>query len=381
MATSNEILRDQIIAHQIELIRFGRGLRNRINRELNRVEPELRRRLRARLERSAALGWDPGPAQTRRMMRTLELITEIQKGTWEDINKLVRDELVGLAQAESVWISGVLSGSLPVIWEPTLPTPRELRAIVFARPFNNRLLRQWMREFEAGDRRRMMDEIRQGLLFGETPTQIGRRIWGTQALGGTDGIREISRRGAQTLAQTATASITNAVRQETYKRNRRIIRREQYVATLDSRTTPQCRALDGGVYPVGEGPIPPVHINCRSVRVPVVDGRPLGTRPANRATQDQLRGLRGPARRRAVERLVGRVPADTTYNDFLQRSTASFQDEVLGPTRGRLFRRGGLDVQAFVDSSGNQYTLRELYEINPRAFQRAGLSAPSLEGP
>lgn len=378
MATSNEILLDQLVSHQIELIRFGKGLSNRIKRLLNQVEPELRRTLRARLERIAALGYDPGPATTRRLQRLEAQIKAIQAPTWEEINALVRSELVGLAQAENVFMAGVVSQSLPVLWEPALPTGRQLRAIVFARPIQNRLLKDWLSDFQANDRRRMMDSIRQGLVFGETPTQIGRRIWGTQNLQGTDGDREISRRGAQVLAQTATASIALGVHQELYKRNRRVIRREKFVATLDSRTTPICRALDGGVYPVGEGPIPPVHINCRSVRVPVIDGRQLGNRPATTATRKQLAGLRGPARRRAVEKLTGRVPAETTFQTWLTRQSAGFQDELLGPARGALFRRGDLTLQNFVDNSGNQYTLRQLYERNPRAFQKAGLEAPRL---
>lgn len=214
------------------------------------------------------------------------------------------------------------------------------------------------------------------MLFNETATQIARRIFGTRAAGGSDGVREITRRGAQTLAQTATSAVSNSARQELYKKNRRVIPRELYVATLDSQTTPICRSLDGDVYPVGEGPIPPIHMNCRSIRVPVVNGRKLGTRPAIAATEKELRGARGAARTRLIDRAVGRVPAETTYQQWLSRQSASFQDGVLGPTRGRLFRKGEIDLKGFVDESGDQYTLRQLYEQDPGRFQRANLPAP-----
>ena len=277
------------------------------------------------------------------------------------------------------FIAGVLSASLPVIFEPLLPTPQTLRGIVFARPFERRILRDWLRTYEVNDRRRIMDEIRQGLVFDETPSQIGRRIFGTAALGGTDGVREITRRGAQTLAQTSMSAITNAARSALYARNRSI-RREVYVATLDARTTPICQSLDGDVFPKNEGPFPPLHLNCRSLRAPVVDGRKLGRRPASAATERELRGLRGPARRRAVEKLVGPVPAETTYTDFLRRQKVSFQDEVLGPARGRLFRSGELDLKGFVDNSGQRITLRNLYERDPGVFQRAGVATPPAPG-
>lgn len=376
MATSNEEIRDQLLAHQVQLLRFGEGLSNRIKRLLNRAEPELRRKLKARLDRIAALGWDPGPATTKRMIKTAELITEINRPTFKEINELVRRELVGLATGETVFVAGVVSRSLPVVFEPVLPTGRELRGIVFARPFQNRILIDWLRTYEVNDRRRMMDEIRQGLVFTESPTEISRRIFGTSALGGVDGTREITRRGALTLAQTATSAISNATRQAVYQKNARVIPREQYVATLDGVTTPICRSLDGDVFRVGEGPIPPLHMNCRSIRVPVIDGRKLGSRPAVPVTEKDLKGLRGPARRREVDKLVGRVPAETTYQQWLGRQSAGFQDDVLGPTRGRLFRSGELDLKGFVDNSGDQWTLRELYEQDPGTFQRSNLPAP-----
>ena len=306
MATANEEIRDQLIRHQIELFRFSKGLAGRIRALLNRAEPELRARLKARLERIAALGWDPGPATTKRMIATAKLIREINRATFQEINALIRKELVGLAIGETQFIAGVLSTSLPVIFEPLLPTP-------------------------------------------------------------------------QTLAQTSMSAITNAARSALYARNRSI-RREVFVATLDARTTPICQSLDGDVFPKNEGPFPPLHLNCRSLRAPIVDGRKLGRRPATAATERELRGLRGPARRRAVDRLTGPVPAETTYTQFLRRQTAGFQDDVLGPARGRLFRSGEIDLKGFVDNSGQRFTLRELYDQDAGAFQRAGVPAPPAPG-
>lgn len=377
MATSNEVIRDALLEHQVDLLRLGKGLASRITGILNRAEPDLQRRIRNRMNTIAALGFDPGPATTKRLIKTAQLIERINKPTFNEIDALVRQELVQLTIGESQFIASLLGASLPVDFSPIVPSVRELRGIVFGRPFQNRILRQWLTQYSNNDRRRMMDQIRQGLLFNETPVQIGRRIFGTQALGGTDGEREITRRGALTLAQTAISAISNATRQALYKRNKKQIPRELYVATLDSRTTPICQSLDGNTYPVGEGPIPPVHMNCRSIRSPIIDGRGLGTRPAVEATRQNLQGLQGPARRRALDRLVGRVPAETTYQQWLAGRPVAFQNEVLGPTRGVLFRKGEIDLAGFVDSSGMRFTLRELYDRNPAAFQRSGIPAPA----
>lgn len=376
MADSNEFIRDQLLAHQINLLRFGKGLTSRIVALLNRSEPELARLLKARLERISPIGNDPGPSTTRKLIATQRLIKAILDPTWKTINELVRKELVGLAVGETAYIAGLVSDSLPVTVDPVLPAPAQLRAIVFARPFQNRILRDWLATFQVGDRRRMMDQIRQGMLFDETPTQIGRRIFGTRAVGGTDGVRQITRRGAQTLAQTATSAISNGARTRLYLENKKLIKKELYVATLDSRTTPICQSLDGQVFPVGQGATPPVHMNCRSIRVPIIDGRGIGNRPASTNFKDRLGKLRGPARRREVAKLVGKVPASTTYNTFLKNADVPFQNNVLGPTRARLFRAGEFDVQSFVDNSGDRFTLRQLYDQKPGAFQKLGIPAP-----
>lgn len=378
MATSNEDIRDGLVRRRIEVLRFSEGLAARIRAILNRAEPALRRELKARLETIAQRGFDTGPATTKRLQNLSRTIRDLNRPAFDQVNRLVRSELLAFAGAETAANAALIQNALPVVLAMNIPEARNLRSVVFARPMERRILRQWLAGYEANDRRRFMDEIRQGMIFDETPTQISRRIFGTSALGGTDGVRQITRRGAQALAQTTTAAVQNGALQALYEANRNVVKRELYVATLDSRTSPICRSLDGRIFPQGTGPVPPVHINCRSIRVPAIDGRRLGNRPANGATEQQLAGLRGPARRRAVEKLVGRVPAGTTYQQWLGNQTTAFQNEVLGPTRGRLFRQGNLQLDRFVDNSGNQYTLRELYERERSAFSRAGIPAPAL---
>jgi len=75
---------------------------------------------------------------------------------------------------------------------------------------------------------------------------------------------------------------------------------------------------------------------------------------------------------------VGRVPIATSYQQWLGRQNVGFQNEVLGPTRGVLFRKGEIDLPGFVDQSGSRWTLRELYDQDPARFQRSGIPAPAL---
>jgi SPP1 gp7 family putative phage head morphogenesis protein len=43
----------------------------------------------------------------------------------------------------------------------------------------------------------------------------------------------------------------------------------RYVAILDNRTAPLDRRLNGRIFRVGEGPIPPIHFNCRCTTQPI----------------------------------------------------------------------------------------------------------------
>lgn len=78
----------------------------------------------------------------------------------------------------------------------------------------------------------------------------------------------------------------------------------QFVATLDARTSPQCRKADGSIIPVEEAVpgknIPPLHPFCRSVIIDVVDG-----------LVHKVRRARDPVAGKNVL-----VPADMKYKDW-----------------------------------------------------------------
>ena len=290
----------------------------------------------------------------------------------------------------------ILKASMPVQLETQLPATALLTSIVTQRPFEGRTLRQWARSIANTDLRRIEDQIRIGLTQGESSQAIARRVVGSARLRGRDGVTQLTRRNAEAITRTAITAITNQAKREFYKANPGIIDAEVYTAVLDNRTTPICRSLDGEIFPVGEGPIPPLHFNCRSTRVGVVDGEVIGRRPAKAVTERQLvreftaqegiqrvgnraslpRGTKGAfdtfARRR-IRELTGTVPAKVSYQVWLGRQSAAFQDDVLGKARGRLFRRGGLTLDRFVNRAGDEIPLSELARRDRDAFVKAGL--------
>ena len=71
--------------------------------------------------------------------------------------------------------------------------------------------------------------------------------------------------------------------------------------------------------------------------------------------------------------MIGSVPAATNYETFLRNQPNGFQDDVLGKTKGRLFRSGELNLSSFVSRTGHEYTLAELARRERQAFIDVGL--------
>lgn len=103
--------------------------------------------------------------------------------------------------------------------------------------------------------------------------------------------------------------------------------------------------------------------NCRSAQTPVLKSLAEITGLDIRA--DWPEGTRAS--------MDGQVPKATTYGEWLQRQTAARQDEVVGPTRGRLMREGKLPFDALYTNRGEYLTLDELRARHPGAFRRAGV--------
>ena len=207
--------------------------------------------------------------------------------------------------------------------------------------------------------------VRQGLLTGEPTADIARRIKGSLQFGQeAKSIKQLALAGGEltkatnhqvvTLVRTSVNQVANAASQQIYEANQDITKKYRFVATLDSRTSAICRALDGREFEYGKGPMPPQHFNCRSTTVPIVDYEALGFDPP-------------PEGKRAAA--GGMVPADTSYGDWLYDKNSETgrkrQAEVLGskaPYFRKLVRKYGAKdaVAKLVRDDGSELTLQQL---------------------
>ncbi|MBT9158776.1 MAG: hypothetical protein DDT26_00023 [Dehalococcoidia bacterium] len=251
-----------------------------------------------------------------------------------------------------------------------VPAPNQVWAAVNVQPLTmpgslgGQMLTPFMAQWADSDADMVTNAIRLGYTLGETNDQIIARIRGQSAANFADGVLARSRQHAEVVTRTAIQHVANSARAKVWEDNQDVIDGYQWVATLDTRTSPICRARDGERYEVGQGPLPPAHPGCRSTTVAVFGGE-FGA-----ALDEELtRASAG-----------GQVPAGETYYDWLKRQDADFQDQALGPTRGRLFRDGGLDTEEFARLQLNRrfepMTLDEMRAASPAAFQRAGLDSP-----
>ncbi len=371
MATVNERLRDSAISHAVDLQQYSGGVVRRLIAILNRASENIGAELAAQLEMLP-----DSEVSVERLESMLHSVRSINSAAYNQIHRELTEELHQFAAYEANYQRSVMVNTLPQAVISAYPVAAVSADVVYAaamaRPFQGRLLREWASGIEAAAMTKIRDTVRMGYLENQTTSQIVRRIIGTKAKNYTDGIIEADRRSVMMVTRTALSHTAGVARREFYRNNVDIIKAVQWVSVLDSRTSPQCRLRDklrytaDGFKPIGHsiswgaGP-GALHMGCRSTSAPVtkswrelgidMDEMPVGTR----ASMD------------------GQVPGETSYAEWLKKQSAARQDEILGPTRGKLMREGGMAFDQFYTDRGRYMTLDELRTRDAEAFKRAGL--------
>ena len=206
----------------------------------------------------------------------------------------------------------------------------------------------------------ILQSIRLGYAQGDTTSQIIRRL--------KDQVELKLQHHLRGLVRTSLAHAAQQAREITWQANRDIVKGVRWVSTLDSKTSDICQSLDGRFFALDDGPRPPAHYNCRSTTVAALDDRfSVLDRGATRFARDPQTG-------RPVK---GGAPAKQTYYGWLKTQPADVQDDIIGPTRGKLLRDGGLSAQRFAElqlgKTFEPLTLVEMRRLEPLAFARAGL--------
>jgi SPP1 gp7 family putative phage head morphogenesis protein len=376
----------------IDLNRYSNSVARRVINAYNDIIIDAVNQLRA-IDDLAA------PVKAARLRGILAQLKD-SLGTWAgDATELTALELQGLAELQSEFVTEQLRRALPagsrdavrtveispqfaqsvVTTDPTqlnvVALSDDLFAAVQGAPQtfsltaaqgatitlpNGEVITKAFRGVAVDQAERFSQVVRQGLLTGEPTPDIAKRLIGSLQFGEeAKTVRQLVAAGGQatavadnqiiTLVRTSINQVANTASQQVYEANQDITQRYRYVATLDTRTSAICRALDGKEFEYGKGPTPPQHFNCRSTTVPIIDPDILPpSTTATRASKD------------------GQVPINQSYGEWLSKQPRSVQAEALGPGKVAYFNRladkyGPRDAIAkLVRDDGAEVTLEQL---------------------
>lgn len=368
MASLNRRLQSLIIDHAVNVRGYTANVVRRMITVLNRSDADIFEELHRRLQYM-----DPDSFTIERLDALLATVRELNRDAYAMFDSDFRDELGLFTEFEVGFYTNMLAKNMP----PAVPVAKinidQVYSAALARPFQGALLREWIAAQERDKAIAIRRAVADGFVQNKTTDQIVREIRGTAAKGYSDGTIEVSRREAQAIVRTALSHYSATAQDRVYENNLDVLKEYVWTSTLDLRTTPECQVRDGKRYTAEENPKPightykwlagpgKLHWNCRSTKLPVTKSwRDLGIdidefNPSERASMD------------------GQVPSKMDYEEWLKEQSPERQDEVLGPTRAKLFREGNLSLKELYSAQGEELTLEELRKRQASAFTRAGL--------
>jgi SPP1 gp7 family putative phage head morphogenesis protein len=300
--------------------------------------------------------------QRARLKSLLKEVRERIGETYGEIADLTEDEYRGLVQ---VTTDGIISAVNDAVGASLLVAPKwtaeQLAEIAGDALIQGAPNAEWWARQSVAFQQYFADQIRMGMLRGETVDQLRDRI-----LPRVD-LRTVApesrpaiwtaRRNAEALVRTATMTVSNQAHLASYLENSDIIDSLQWVATLDGRTCLSCASMDLKQWKLGKAhQTPPLHWNCRCSVVPITKTweQLLGKKSLAKELDAMAPGMRAS--------MGGQVSADTTYEGWFADQKASRQKEILGQKRYELYQRGQLKLAEMVDGKGSPLTLEQLRE-------------------
>jgi SPP1 gp7 family putative phage head morphogenesis protein len=359
------------------------------------IAPQTKKRLRAIIAQSKSSLDKWSKTSTKKMIKEIEGLAKVQAGFIEgELKKAVKS---GNIPINSVAVSSKYAESF-VTTDPTkvnIFTSKQFTEDDFKKfgsgkfeltarqgamqtlP-NGETVEKAFRGIATRQQEGLARTIRQGVFSGESTQQIASRMIGRLEFGQKGSVRQIAQAGGemtklanhqiQTIVRTSVNQVQNQASQAVYAANSKVAPKYEYVATLDSRTSPICKRLDGRKFEYNKGPTPPQHFNCRSTTVPVVDYAGLKKR---KGFEDLTPPPKGKVVTRPTGEGTGRVPQDTQYGDWLLGQDKKLKVKTLGnEQKVRYFERlakkegsGQKAIRKMVREDGSERSLKDLERL------------------
>ena len=331
------------------------------------------------------------------LKRTQKQIQKLNKKVIEE----VRQDMIETAKYEVRFQKRMTRESFKPIPVQLKLSPDDaiLQTALYTEPFLGDIFKTWSKDFSLAQQKRITRETRLAFFQGEGQEGLTRRLLSRGVFKKTGALAPNIRQ-ARAFARTSLNHSINQARDLFHKQNN-YAKKFRYTAVLDGRTTLLCASRDGVIFKEGNRPGVPAHIQCRSIYVPIIDpdlvfgdrqtitststrkklrsewrasARQVAGKKWNTYNKTTQKNLVNKQKSRWLKQNVGTVSAKTNFNDFLKNQSAKFQDEYLGKERSALFRKGGLDLNKFIDKkTGRTITLDILKRSEKKAFSLAGL--------
>lgn len=331
--------------HAVFVQRFAGGQVNELDKYIQRV----RKQTKARLAQDNLT--DISRTRLRALLADIE---GIAKANYDKMGVDLSKNMLEFGEYEGDFSSRMLTKGAEATFAPPALTAIEAAlstAVIEVQPGSNLTIKKALSSFTAAKSKQIVRTVKDGVTLGQTTEEI---------TGNVDAVvRTTQKRQLRSLVTTITNQVSSLSRQLTIEENSDIVDKVLWVSTLDGNTTATCRSLDGKSFPIKSGPRPPLHWSCRSTVVPQVKKEFNLSVPSERPSV----GSTG----------AEEVKGQSTYNSWLKTQPKSFQEEVLGETRTKLFRDGNLSMDKFVDKNYQELSLKQLRRKEPLAFEKAGL--------
>ena len=337
--TINEKLLERYIRHAVYLEQFKKGEAMAISSFLKQETfPQLYKKLMVELGKVKDLS--TVGFKIKRLKKMLAATHKVSVAGAVKAEKMLVKRLINISKFEAKWNADLIEKTvlLDIDRTATMPSNEVLKNLVTKRPFGGHKLSTWMNGYSKSVTMAMGKAVKVGVATGESLPAIAKRI--ERALGHKG-------KQAQYIARTAVSNVVHQAREEVFKKNTDIVRKVQWISTLDDRTSIECIHLDGQIFDVGTKTRPPIHFNCRSTVIPVTPSwQEYGVKDPPPATRASMNGA---------------VPAKTTYKQWLKTRSKKTQINVLGKKRAELYDSGkGIKIDRFVGKDLKPLTLKQL---------------------
>lgn len=222
-------------------------------------------------------------------------------------------------------------------------SPQKVKAITEL-PINGLTLGDWWEQAVNSVSVKAKQQIQVGLLQGEDARQIAKRIVPTPGPDAGPVLYKQGARSAEMLVRTTLTSVENQANIETMKdMGPDVTESYRFTATRDSRTSIICATNDGKVFKYSDPAkkVPPLHPNCRSTTIPIVNYKALGI-PQSVIPKDSYKM--------------------SDFSSWLKKNPDAAGD-VLGKSRAGLFLDGKVSLADLVSADNKVYTLAQLREF------------------